>query len=401
MNRVVDINSDIPIDRIVDANVYDLGGTDQDFLLAWKAVQDASPYSLMWTPRNGGHWIVLRGAEIANIFEDHHKFSSRAVLVPKSWAEAYQVIPTTLDPPDHTPYRKRIHAALTPATVEAARPAIQKLAEQAVTEVLPLGHCDFIRDVATKLPLAVFLKIAELSHTNVSDLPGYNTPLTDAQGNRNGEDTMARFAEYLRPHCAKHLKTPKAGFLDRLIGESSNGAALPLEDAVDMATTMMTGGIDTVISSLGLIMAHLAKEDSLRHSLVQEPDLIPKAVRELLRRCPIMTKARLVTEECTIDGITLKPGEMVVLPPLHGLDERVFDDPLTVDIHRPAAPNLTFGAGVHRCPGSLLAIAEIEILLHCWLRYIPDFKIDPTRPMVSQAGVLGSVQSLDLIWPKQ
>ena len=81
MNRVVDINSDIPIDRIVDANVYDLGGTDQDFLLAWKAVQDASPYSLMWTPRNGGHWIVLRGAEIANIFEDHHKFSSRAVLV--------------------------------------------------------------------------------------------------------------------------------------------------------------------------------------------------------------------------------------------------------------------------------------------------------------------------------
>lgn len=389
----------IPKDRILDIDIYDLPGAQQDFLLAWKAVQDEARFSLVWSPRHGGHWIATRGREIEAIYTDHTAFSSRIVLVPRAWAEPYQVKPTTLDPPKHTPYRRLLLSALTPAAVETARPLIRRRAEAAVAAVRSQGACEVIDDVCSKIPLPVFLDLAALPPHDVARLPRYNAPLIAESDRVAGPDTMVTFADYLRPHCAARLATTGTDLLSRLINGTVDGAQLPLEDAVEMATTVMTGGIDTVISTLGLLLRHLAADPSLRAALAQAPGKIPKAVREMLRRYPIMTKARLVTAQRQIDGITLTPGEMVVLPPLHGLDDALFDDPLTVDLERPAQPNLTFGTGVHRCPGTLLALAEIEILLEVWLREIPDFAVDPSRPPCCQSGVLGAVRSLHLVWP--
>lgn len=397
-SEMLHVPADVPDARIVDLDVYALPGADADFLAAWKAVQDAAPSSLIWTPRNGGHWIATRGPEIAAAYTDHVSFSSRAVLVPRDWAEPFQVKPTTLDPPLHTPYRRLISVALTPAIVERARPLILKAAEVAIVNVAPRGRCEFIRDVAATIPLAVFMQMADLPLADIDRLPQYNEPLIDEDGAETNADIMTRFADYLRPHCAARLARPREDFLSRIICGEVDGKPLSEHDAVDMATTMMTGGVDTVISTLGLLVSHLARDPQLRARLVTEPDLIPIAVREMVRRYPIMTKARLVTRQIVLDGVRLKPGDMVVLPPLHGLDERIFDDPLTVDIDRPAQPNLSFGVGVHRCPGMLLALAQIETVLAVWLVQIPDFEIDPACPPRMQGGVLGAVQQLGLVW---
>ena len=397
-SETLHVPAHVPRARIVDLDVYALPGADADFLMAWKAVQDTAPSSLVWTPHNAGHWIATRGPEIAAAYTDHESFSSRAVLVPRDRAEAFQVKPTTLDPPVHTPYRRLINAALTPAIVEATRPFIREAAEAAIARVAPDGRCEFIREVAATIPLAIFMQMAGLPLADMDRLPRYNEPLIDADGNETNADIMTRFANYLRPHCAARLARPGEDFLSRIICGEVDGKPLSEDDAVDMATTMMTGGIDTVISTLGLLMAHLARDPALRARLAATPDLIPVAVREMLRRYPIMTKARLVTRQTVLDGVTLAPGEMVVLPPLHGLDERLFDDPLTVDIDRPTRPNLSFGVGVHRCPGMLLALAEIETVLTTWLERIPDFGIDPACPPRTQGGVLGAVQQLGLVW---
>lgn len=397
-SEMLHVPAHVPDARIVDLDVYALPGADTDFLAAWKAVQDAAPSSLIWTPRNGGHWIATRGAEIAAAYTDHVSFSSRAVLVPRDWAEPFQVKPTTLDPPVHTPYRRLINTALTPAIVERARPFIRKAAEVAVVRVAPHGRCEFIREVAATIPLAVFMQMADLPLADIDRLPQYNEPLIDEDGAETNADIMTRFADYLRPHCAARLARPGEDFLSRIICGEVDGKPLSEDDAVDMATTMMTGGIDTVISTLGLLVSHLARDPHLRARLATEADLIPVAVREMVRRYPIMTKARLVTRQTVLDGVGLEPGDMVVLPPLHGLDDRIFDDPLTVDIDRRAQPNLSFGVGVHRCPGMLLALAQIDTVLAGWLDRIPDFEIDPACPPRMQGGVLGAVQQLGLVW---
>jgi cytochrome P450 len=112
-----------------------------------------------------------------------------------------------------------------------------------------------------------------------------------------------------------------------------------------------------------------------------------------------MTKARLCTQRRNFDGITIEPGDMIVLPPLHGLDPGIFDHPMEVDFDRRQRLNLAFGAGVHRCPGAYLAETELEIVVSEWLSRIPDFSIDPDVQPKMQSGVLGAMLRLGLTWP--
>jgi camphor 5-monooxygenase len=382
----------------VDIDVYHMPGADRDFLSPWKQLQDSSAGGVFWTPRNGGHWIVTRGREIARIYADHENFSSRIVMVPREVCEQFQLRPTTLDPPEHRPYRRLMSAALTPGVVQSVRPTIRQVALDAIERFRPRGHCEFISEFAERLPIAVFMHLADLPVEDSMALPRCAEELIHADGTRSETPIIERFAAYLRPYVAQRQKHPGDDLISKLAAGTLDGRPLTEDEAVDVSTAMMTGGLDTVVSSLGLMMAFVARNPEQRRRLIEEPAVIRPAVAEMLRRFPIMTKARLLKHDQVIESVTLKAGDVVMLPPLQGLDEREFSDPLTVDFDRRPAPHLTFGNGVHRCPGATLTQAELEITLQEWLARIPEFDIDPRRELVTQGGVLGAVLRLGLAW---
>ena len=103
-------------------------------------------------------------------------------------------------------------------------------------------------------------------------------------------------------------------------------------------------------------------------------------------------------DSIALDGVTLKSADMVVMPPLHGLDATIFPEPLRVDLDRRAARHCAWGDGVHRCPGSNLAEAEMAIMLEEWLARIPEFELDPDEHVCMQGGVLGTLISCRLRW---
>jgi cytochrome P450 len=47
---------------------------------------------------------------------------------------------------------------------------------------------------------------------------------------------------------------------------------------------------------------------------------------------------------------------------------------------------LTFGFGIHTCPGAPLARLEMRMLLEELLRRLPDLKTDPTAPSYQFGG---------------
>lgn len=72
----------VPAERVVDFDIFNPPGDHPDIHRAWKALQDATDRSIVWTPHNGGHRIALRGALIEQILSDHQRFTSYTVLVP-------------------------------------------------------------------------------------------------------------------------------------------------------------------------------------------------------------------------------------------------------------------------------------------------------------------------------
>lgn len=396
--RTAEIPPHVPHECVLDVDLYQMPGAEQDFLIPWKRLQDAAPSGLVWTPRNGGHWIVTRGHDIARIYADHENFSSNITIVPREWGERYPLRPTTVDPPGHRPYRQRINAALSKRRVHDALPHIRQLVIEAVERVRVRGRCEFIRDFAESLPTRIFLHLADLPAEAANRLPRYAEDPRDTRGSSGDLSVMDRYAALLRPYVAERRYRPGNDLLSELVAVQPGGPDMSEDEAVEMATAMLTGGLDTVISTLALIMAFLSRHPAHRQRLIEDARTIRPAVAEMLRRFPIMTKARVLKTDQVISGVTLKAGDMMVLPPLHGLDDREFPDPLTVDFDRPAAAHSTFGNGVHRCPGSVLTHAQLEIALKEWLARIPHFEIDASRPPRMRGGVLGAVLDLHLHW---
>ena len=91
---------------------------------------------------------------------------------------------------------------------------------------------------------------------------------------------------------------------------------------------------------------------------------------------------------------------MVSMPTmLHGLDAREHSQPLAFDLDRAnVGDHSTFGNGVHRCAGALLARTEIRITLEEWFARIPEFRLDEDRPVVMKGGLVGLIDSLPLRW---
>jgi hypothetical protein len=123
--------------------------------------------------------------------------------------------------------------------------------------------------------------------------------------------------------------------------------------------------------------------------LVSEPELIPTAIEELLRADAPVTMAREIVDDVAVGGCPMKQGEMVLLSfPAANRDPDKFPDADHVIIDRKENPHVAFGLGIHRCIGSNLARMEMRVAVQEWLKRIPDFRLDPSRPMTWSQGTV-------------
>jgi cytochrome P450 len=187
--------------------------------------------------------------------------------------------------------------------------------------------------------------------------------------------------------------------VSRIVHGRVGGRALTHEEMHQVLTILLFGGLDTVASAMGFMSRFLAEHPGHRRELVEEPALIPSAIEEMFRRFGVSTTGRIIARDTAYKGIELRKGDVMhVFAGLHGLDERVFPDPLTVDFRRKAVQHATFGNGVHRCPGSFLARTEIKVFLQEWLARIPDFRVKPGERVVTSSGMVNGVLYLPLVW---
>jgi cytochrome P450 len=165
---------------------------------------------------------------------------------------------------------------------------------------------------------------------------------------------------------------------------------------------LFIAGLDTVTDSLTCFYSFLGIHQEHRQRIVDDPEVIPRAIEEMLRyESPVtMVLPRQVTEETELGGCPLHQGDRII--PLLGSannDERVIDDPEVVDFDRPSFRHYAFGAGVHRCLGSHLARLELRVSLREWHRRIPEYHI-PEGTELQWASLLRQVEHLPLVFDR-
>jgi camphor 5-monooxygenase len=399
LSPAVDRPDHIPADRVVDFDIYAPPNGRENYHLAWKALQDSGVPEIIWTPRNGGHWMVTSGRLISHIFADYKRFSSRVLFVPKEDGQHHQLPPSTIDPPTHRPYRALLTNGLSPRGVSGIEAGIRTLAIELIEGFRETGRCSFTTDYAEQLPVRIFMDMVDLPIADAPKIKYWVDQTTRPDGSMSYEEAIRSLVNYMAPVTEQRRGGTGTDLITGIVNGRVGDRPLTPKEAAELCAQVLVGGVDTVVNMLSFIMLHFATHPASARELVEDPSLIDIAVEEMLRRHPIISDGREIADDMEFEGVVMKKGEMVVLPTvLHGLDDRENPDPLKVDFHRPTANHSTFGQGAHKCPGAHLARVEIRITLEEWFKRIPVFSVDPAAEITYTCGVVGCVDRVPLVW---
>ncbi len=392
----MNIPSHVPEDLVVDFDFHHPPEPGLDPFRAFTWLHGRAP--VVWSPHNGGHWMTTTGQASKEVLNDHTRFSSRSVFVPK--VDRPRLIPLEYDPPEHTAYRRAIRNTFLPGPVRKMSSAARELAIELIEGFKPKGGCEFVSDFARQLPIVVWLRMMNLPLEDREEL----LDAIDA-GIRPRDDEHYNWGNnfinrYMADLVDERIANPGDDPVSEAMKEPIDGRPMTREELLGLAITLLGGGLETVATTLAWFGLHLANSPEDRELLRKDTGRIPKAIHEMMRRYAIPNLGRVVTRDMTFEGAPMKEGDSILVSAcVQALDPQTFDDPSSVDFSRgDAHKHLGFGGGVHHCAGAPLALSELRIFLEEWLPRIPDFRVDPEDPPVVETGLVNGLARLPLRW---
>lgn len=395
-------------------------------------------------PGGKGFWFVTRHAECQQALKSAKVFSShvggtqlRDPATPDDLAYVQQMM-LNMDPPDHTRLRRMLINAFTSRAIRQLEDRIRQHAVDIVDRVVAgkqSGECDFVKDIASDMPLLCLADIFGLPSEDrylmfdwANRVIGYQDPeyavssrfdvergtrmarealkrrpVPDADGrmpdprSRHGMDDLYCYAHLLAEYKREHPGDDVMSILLAQIDEE--GGKLTITEFENMFWLFAVAGNETLRNAIpGGMLALLQHPDAWR-ALQDDPGLVPGAVEEMLRWwTPVMNFRRTAAEDTSLGGADIRAGDKVLLSFLSAnYDERVFEQPEVFDIHRDPNPHLSFGHGPHFCIGAQLAVAQMRALFTELGRRFERFELTGS-PTYLRSNFQRGVKTLPVRW---
>ncbi len=381
--------------RLLDPGFY----VDPEPLFAW--MREEAP--VYWDDATG-IWGITRYDDIMAVSKDSKTFCSGQGSRPDS------SVPSMIntDPPDHNRRRGIISAGFTPRRVQNHEAFLQRKVGELIDAVADRGECDFVRDLATPLPMCMIGELMGLPEADYDQLLEWSD-LFATGGDEVREEVgpaVIDYANYIMAIIEGRRGREGDDLVSLVMNAEFDGERLDDNDLIFETMLILVGGDETtrhVISGgLEALMRHRDQWEDLR----ADRSLLPGAVEEMLRWVtPIQNMNRTATRDVELGGQQIREGDRVLLLyPSGNRDERAFPDAARFDIRRHPNQHMAFGGyGRHHCLGAQLARLEISVLFDALLERMPEIALaDPDAPLVRRRGnfVLG-LETLPVVFDKR
>ena len=305
-----------------------------------------------------------------------------------------QQIMINMDPPRHRQYRATVNKAFTPRMMADLQPAVKKIVDGIIDNVIEKGECDFVEEIAAILPMEVICEMVGVPQEDRraiyeigNRMVGFDDPeLQDETVKQEPADYEAASAEmfmYASKLKQKAIDRPGDDLATRLLNAEVDGHRLDDIEFNSFFLLLVIAGNETTrtVTTNGIL--YLLRHPDLYRMLREDPSLIPGAFEEMLRFNPAVTSfRRQVMQDTELRGVQLKEGDKLALwYPSVNRDEEVFDDPHTFNIERDPNPHLSFGVGEHFCLGANLARMELQKIFEGIITRLPELELaaEPRR----------------------
>lgn len=297
----------------------------------------------------------------------------------------------SVEPPDHTRYRKLVSSVFTTRAVAALRDRVQDTADRLLDELQDAGTVDIVQRYCSQLPVTVIgdiLGVPDEARPRILEFGELGAPSLDMGLSWQQYQQVYRGIEGFNNWLANHLeqlrRNPGDDLMSQLIQASNNSAAdarLSNEELLATAGLVLAAGFETTVNLLGNGIRMLLDAPEHLETLKERPELWPTAVEEVLRLdSPVQMTARVATADADIAGTLVRKGEGVLIYVAGAnRDPKIFTDPHRFDIERAnAGKHLSFSGGRHFCLGAALARQEGEVGLRTFFERFPDARLAGT-----------------------
>lgn len=350
----------------------------RDPFTAYTAAREQSPVARLKAPGFGPFWAVTRHEEARAMLGDPrlatNEHSYQRPDVPEHCLP-YMRTMSEMNGAEHARLRRLVAPAFTPRRAAEFAPRIEAIVEGLLDELPP--RPDLLADFARPLPIAVICEMVGIPAADRPQWREYGAAVAAGHGESFGT-AIPRILEDAHAAVARGRERPGEDLISGLARVmEEDGDRLSDTELVTMVWTLVLAGqtpTNLIANAVAALLAHPAQLAALR----AEPELMPRAVDELMRWCgpQLLTIPRFTKEKVEIGGVPIPEGVPVTASiAAANRDPRAFTDPDRLDLRREPSPHLGFGHGPHFCVGSSLARVQTGIALSAVLRRFPDLAL--------------------------
>lgn len=335
-----------------------------------------------------GFFMLLNYTDVRSAMMDYRTFSSEPQvlrpMLPRKCIPALE-----MDPPRHTAWRAIFNQAITPKTAPAMEAFVRADVNKHIDSFISRGSCDIVQELAEPVPAETICRLVGIDDALVPRVRETALAMFAAQG--NPEEFGRRQAEFGAVTVAEihdRRKHPRDDYLTRLAAMEIEGRPLDDNDYVVLLAAFLGAGHHSTTSAMASLFYEVLSRPDVRDILTADPARIVVAVEELLRlRPPFFGFFRRTTRPVVVAETPIPAGQDVYVGwAAANRDPKVFASPADFRLDRAMNRHMSFGFGIHTCPGASLARMELRVALEEVLRRLPGLALGPEQPVYQFGG---------------
>ena len=281
-----------------------------------------------------------------------------------------------VDPPLHARRRGLVNQAFGAHRVSSMEEEISLIVRDLVDAFIGRGEADLVREFS--VPIAIYVisdmlgvprerrdDVERWSDASVAPI-GRGITREEAYGYARDMMDMHRF---LHEQFEERRRNRKDDMLSDLVHaqiDDEENPTLSQTELLSCGVALIAAGNETTRNGISWGSLVLANNPGLMRSLRAAEDqerALKRFVEETLRiQPPVPQLPRVAVKDCEIGGTPIPRGSFIYLCwASANRDAATFANPDDFDLDRPnVGQHLTFGTGVHRCLGAMLARMEMK-----------------------------------------
>jgi linalool 8-monooxygenase len=397
-----------PTVDLKDPDLYQSG----DYHAAFARLRRERP--VHWNPEadGPGFWAITKYDDVVAVSKSprvfssarrlggHRIFNEHEVAIGGSGVETGASM-ISMDPPEHSLYRRMVTPGFTPERLRALEPRIAARVSTILDAIAGRGECEFVSSVAAELPIQVLAELLGVPQDHRGQLFEWSNAVIGEDdpelrpSQQYIEQAFASMATYAAELFERRLREPGDDLISLLARARVDGETMTMDRVLTTFVLLVVAGNETTRNSISGGLLALSEHPEERRRLLADPALLPTAVDEIVRWVsPVLHMRRTATEDVEIRGQKIRAGDKVVVwYASANRDEDAFDEPFRFDVGRKPNDHLAFGVGQHYCLGARLAEMQLRLLFGELLRRFPDVTVAGPVKRV-RSNFLASVRSM-------